>query len=1095
MTSPVLFLGLGGTGKQTLMHLRRLYLDEYASGDLPESVVRKYGSGRLPHTGFLCLDSDERLEDIDGKKFDELLLAAQLSGGEFLKVEIQPEQVNRLYDQPERHAEYAPWYDFGLDKKGIPRNGCGQTRPWGRLAYFQNHPRIRATLRNAIRDLINEDTGASAREMGVNNLRTDRVEVFMVFSVAGGTGSGMFLDVSFLLRSLAEELKVEIPVQAIIVLPSVFGTDPSARIFANGYAALMELEYYNLKREGADQAAGEGWFPVYWPGEYTPGQPPKFLRGPVFEAVWLIGDRSRGIDGKGDGATIRPNQKHELTAMAAEWLFVRNSPNHGVLGSEIDSDASNYVTVQMADLARLEVFEVGDHRATRAIQMTCRYGAFGLSKIYSPTNLVELMAGHRLVQDIISQWLSAPGQSNKIDEDMDHEVRPKVLLRLRSQDSRDLRDEDALFDIVNRSGSGAALVDEASSRFNDDFDAQIADDAGTDLARVFHDRLTEHRRRNVSDAGDNPESHGHFARQIHTNMEAARKALREGLDAVVGEALRDPGRRFVFAQEALTRLRKEFTEVAERASGRANDMARDASDALRDAEEVLRHARTERSARVRRTIAKVAIGDHDEAIRCDLERQVYQAVSELAQEAARLIGEADDGAGKAGGRPGVGGRSLLQQLGALRAGLEALRDRIVERVKGLSSRNQSILNLQIVSSDPETFYRDANDAPITPAFVRAAAERLYGEPAIFQGAAGTPWNLRGQLAGAAAEHLLDQLVEHGRVEMRHVTQSSEDVLTLFDQQFTGTAAERQYADAMRPLVRSGTPWLAVSQDSGNGWKLASHFRVARPPHGGAHTARLDNVFRNEFSALNAKMIDGTDDTLYFAQEIAGFPLSVAPGMKDYRDRAYVPLITREMSDNAAGGGGGGVHIELDTEKFIDLVEPSPGEASRRAAAVELFMEALIKRKIKPNRDRFGMIYYTVREKLAFAEFTTDLGRYDRAVRLFTNAQSPTTTQLTQQVQAMEAAWPDDDATRRLKIRLLALLGYYAHDLRRPIRGVECQRSVFRLIERLQSRWQIRDEEVAGVRLDMSWAVEALPPVGDMPASGHLMAPDLPEIPT
>src|ERR1700742_1429623 len=184
MTSPVLFLGLGGTGKQTLMHLRRLYLDEYGASEIPDEALRKYGHGRLPYTGFLCLDSDDRLEDIDGKKFDELLMAAQLSGGEFLRVEILTDQVNRLYDQPERHPEYAPWYDFSLDKKGIPRNGCGQTRPWGRLAFFQHYKRIRDQLRLSVRELINVETATAARPFGVNNLRVDRVEIFMVFSVA-----------------------------------------------------------------------------------------------------------------------------------------------------------------------------------------------------------------------------------------------------------------------------------------------------------------------------------------------------------------------------------------------------------------------------------------------------------------------------------------------------------------------------------------------------------------------------------------------------------------------------------------------------------------------------------------------------------------------------------------------------------------------------------------------------------------------------------------------------------------------------------------------------------------------------------------------
>ena len=85
MTAPALFIGLGGTGKQTLMHLRRLILDNYGAGVVPKSVLDRYGSGRLPHTAFLCFDSDPRLLDLDGQRFDELLAGAALSGDDIKK--------------------------------------------------------------------------------------------------------------------------------------------------------------------------------------------------------------------------------------------------------------------------------------------------------------------------------------------------------------------------------------------------------------------------------------------------------------------------------------------------------------------------------------------------------------------------------------------------------------------------------------------------------------------------------------------------------------------------------------------------------------------------------------------------------------------------------------------------------------------------------------------------------------------------------------------------------------------------------------------------------------------------------------------------
>ena len=199
MTAPALFIGLGGTGKQTLMHLRRLILDNYGAGVVPKTVLDRYGSGRLPHTAFLCFDSDPRLLDLDGQRFDEILAGAALSGAEFQSIEIDPEHMKTFYEHPERYPSYTAWYDFSLRKYGIPRNGCGQTRPWGRYAFFNHYDKIRSSIRAALDSLVDARTVADAREMGVT-LETGSVNVFLVFSIAGGTGSGTFIDTAFLQR-------------------------------------------------------------------------------------------------------------------------------------------------------------------------------------------------------------------------------------------------------------------------------------------------------------------------------------------------------------------------------------------------------------------------------------------------------------------------------------------------------------------------------------------------------------------------------------------------------------------------------------------------------------------------------------------------------------------------------------------------------------------------------------------------------------------------------------------------------------------------------------------------------------------------------
>ena len=57
-----------------------------------------------------------------------------------------------------------------------------------------------------------------------------------------GTGAGMFLDTAFLIRKLNDELSnVRLVLEALILLPTAFSNDHKHRVFANSYAALMEI--------------------------------------------------------------------------------------------------------------------------------------------------------------------------------------------------------------------------------------------------------------------------------------------------------------------------------------------------------------------------------------------------------------------------------------------------------------------------------------------------------------------------------------------------------------------------------------------------------------------------------------------------------------------------------------------------------------------------------------------------------------------------------------------------------------------------------------------------------------------------------------
>ena len=70
--------------------------------------------------------------------------------------------------------------------------------------------------------------------------------VVFCFSVAGGTGSGCFLDLAYLTKSIIGRSHIDS--QAYIVLPEIFDKEISvplakARIWSNTYAALSEFDF------------------------------------------------------------------------------------------------------------------------------------------------------------------------------------------------------------------------------------------------------------------------------------------------------------------------------------------------------------------------------------------------------------------------------------------------------------------------------------------------------------------------------------------------------------------------------------------------------------------------------------------------------------------------------------------------------------------------------------------------------------------------------------------------------------------------------------------------------------------------------------
>src|SRR5580698_1509335 len=132
---PMVLIGLGGTGKQTLLNLRRRFFEHY-------------GVRTLPHIAMVVIDTDERLQHLDGTEYNEFDAEVQLTESEFVRVPI-----GAALENFQRNRRLAPhidsWLDPALDAYGRIEDQAAQVRAFGRFAFFSHLQEITHALHEA----------------------------------------------------------------------------------------------------------------------------------------------------------------------------------------------------------------------------------------------------------------------------------------------------------------------------------------------------------------------------------------------------------------------------------------------------------------------------------------------------------------------------------------------------------------------------------------------------------------------------------------------------------------------------------------------------------------------------------------------------------------------------------------------------------------------------------------------------------------------------------------------------------------------------------------------------------------------------------
>ncbi len=366
--SRTICIGLGGTGRDFLMRIRRLVVDRY--GDL----------SNLPIISFVHIDTDKAATQVTGIRTGSSYHGVDLSFKEAEKVSatMSSNEVTMFVQGLERRSEYTRYGPYEHIARWFPpqllRNikaveeGAKGIRPVGRLAFFHNYNKIKTAIETAERRTRGHDSLLLKTGLKVE----PGLSIFVVGSLCGGTGSGMFLDVAYALRHLYSDQSAKI-FGYLVMSPELYGNTPS--MSANTYAALKELNYYSTP--------GTKFEAVYDIENLAFVQEQR----PPFDYTYLVSSQTGGeysILGQG-----------KLCNVIAHKIALDFSSE---LAPAIKGNRDNFLQ---------HMIQWDKHPRPNSQ----RYLTFGLAAIYFPRDKIVQIALNRVSLELVKFWLNGKGQS------------------------------------------------------------------------------------------------------------------------------------------------------------------------------------------------------------------------------------------------------------------------------------------------------------------------------------------------------------------------------------------------------------------------------------------------------------------------------------------------------------------------------------------------------------------------------------------------------------------------------------------------------------------------------------------------------------
>lgn len=379
-------VGVGGMGTNTVRAVKRRFRNVW-SGNLAPWTPKAAADSLPGMIQLLALDTEPLVNRLD----QEPLFADEFCYmGKF--------DATRLVANLDQHPEIARWWNYPSIPLGYIHNGAKQLRPIGRLCFFRNYINFKQLMETKLASLDKIRDMEAAQNRGFPVVGNYQL-IYVVSSLCGGTGSGMFMDTAHRLRA---QVRNNGRIVGIFFLPDVLEAEISSdlqrrRIRANAYAALKELNYFQETQQ----------FRALYPSEQR--ELPDAPYAP-FDFIFLVGRTNR------NGNSLA--RKSDAEQMAAH-LIQMTAISH--LSSEILGLEVNVVRERMFDLSAGAAGEVVGHhlrtdtnggRNGNSARHFLVYSSFAASALVAPHEALVDFWQRAFVADLVRRIAAGPTLSD-----------------------------------------------------------------------------------------------------------------------------------------------------------------------------------------------------------------------------------------------------------------------------------------------------------------------------------------------------------------------------------------------------------------------------------------------------------------------------------------------------------------------------------------------------------------------------------------------------------------------------------------------------------------------------------------------------------